>query len=48
MKVKLAYGHGHLEIELPDGQTTVIEPKHAAALSDERGAVRQALAGPLR
>ena len=43
MKVSLAYGQGHLPVELPDGRTTVIEPSHTPGLADERGAVLAAL-----
>lgn len=47
MKVKLAYGKGHLEVEFPDGRTTVIEPTHTSGLPDERGAVIAALEQPV-
>ncbi len=47
MKVSLAYGQGHLPVELPDGVTTVIEPSPAPGLADERGAVRAALEKPI-
>jgi nickel-dependent lactate racemase len=47
MKVKLAYGDGSLEIELPAGQTTVISPIEQRGLSDERGSFRAALDGPI-
>ncbi len=47
MNVKLAYGQGHVAVDLPDDQTTVIEPSHTPGLPDERSAVRQALAQPL-
>jgi lactate racemase len=47
MKIPLAYGRGHLEIEVPDGQTTIIEPSHQAGLADERGAVIAALENPV-
>jgi nickel-dependent lactate racemase len=47
MKVSLAYGQGHLPVELPDGLTTVIEPAHAPGLPDERGAVVAALEKPI-
>ncbi|MBM3837393.1 MAG: nickel-dependent lactate racemase [Verrucomicrobia bacterium] len=47
MKVKLAYGQGHLSVELPDRQTTVIEPSHTPGLSDEKAAVLQSLAYPI-
>jgi nickel-dependent lactate racemase len=46
MKAKLAYGQGHLTVDLPDGQTTVIEPTHVAGLADERAAVVAALEQP--
>jgi nickel-dependent lactate racemase len=45
--VNLAYGHGHLPIELPDDRTTVIEPSHRPGLPDERAAVLGALAMPI-
>ena len=47
MKVNLAYGQGHLPVDLPDGQTTVIQPSHTPGLADERGAVLAALAKPI-
>jgi len=47
MKVSLAYGQGHLPVELPDGLTTIIEPSHTPGLADERGAVLAALARPI-
>ncbi len=47
MKVDLAYGQGHLSVELPDRRTTVIEPTHAPGLADERGSVIAALERPL-
>jgi nickel-dependent lactate racemase len=46
MKVNLAYGQGHLAVELPDG-TTVIEPAHSPGLADEKGAVMAALREPI-
>jgi nickel-dependent lactate racemase len=53
MKVKLAYGDGYLEVDLPAAQTTVISPIEQAGLPDEAGSFRAALdlpigAGPLR
>jgi nickel-dependent lactate racemase len=53
MKVKLAYGDGYLDVELPAEQTTVISPIEQAGLADEEGSFREALeapigAGPLR
>ena len=47
MRVKLAYGQGHLTVDLPEGQTTVIEPAHNPGLPDEKTAVFAALASPL-
>lgn len=47
MKVQLAYGRGHLPIEVPDGRTVVIEPAHNPGLSDEKAAVLNALARPM-
>jgi nickel-dependent lactate racemase len=47
MKIDLAYGQGHLPIELPDDRTTVIQPAHRPGLADERAAVRAALDKPI-
>jgi len=47
MKVNLAYGRGHLPVELPDDRTTVIKPAHTPGLSDERHAVLSALERPI-
>lgn len=47
MRVNLAYGQGHLPVEMPDGLTTVIEPSHTPGLADERGVLRQALDKPI-
>ncbi len=47
MKVKLAYGAGHLAVELPDDRTTVIEPQPTLGLRDEQGAVLAALENPI-
>lgn len=47
MKIKLAYGRGHLSVELPDKRTTVIEPAHTPGLPDERAAVIAALEKPI-
>ena len=46
MKVQLAYGQGHLPVELPKDRTTVIAPAHTAGLQDERAAVIRALENP--
>lgn len=47
MHVKLAYGRGHLAVDLPDDATTVIEPAHNPGLPDEKGAVLRALQSPI-
>ena len=47
MNVNLAYGSGHLSIEVPDNRTTVIEPTHIDGLADEKMAVLDALQNPL-
>jgi nickel-dependent lactate racemase len=47
MKVKLAYGHGHLPVEVPRDRTTVIEPSHTPGLPDERVAVLDGLQHPI-
>jgi nickel-dependent lactate racemase len=47
MNVQLAYGHGHLSVEMPDRQTTVIEPSHTPGLADERAAIMAALERPI-
>ena len=48
MQVKLAYGQGHLPVELPDGRTTVIQPSHTAGLPHEKEALLAALARPIQ
>lgn len=54
MNVKLAYGKKGLDITLPEGlNVNVLRPKYVPGLSDQRGAVRDALrhpiaSGPLR
>ncbi len=47
MKIQLAYGHGHLPVELPGDRTTIIQPLHLPGLSDEKGAVLRALEHPI-
>jgi nickel-dependent lactate racemase len=48
MKVPLAYGRGHLEVELPDDRTTIIEPSPQPGLADERAALIAALDAPVK
>ncbi len=47
MNCKLAYGQGHLSVELPDKRTMVIEPSRTPGLADERAAVFAALEKPI-
>src|SRR6266704_2403346 len=47
MKVNLAYGEGHLSVELPADRTTIIEPSHVPGLADERGEILRALSNPI-
>lgn len=47
MKVKLPYGRGHLAVELPKRQTTLIEPAPTPGLPDERASVLDALENPI-
>ena len=48
MKIPLAYGRGHLDVEFPDDCTTIIEPSHQAGLVDERATMIAALDAPVR
>lgn len=47
MRVRLAYGHDGLEVELPGDRTTVIEPTFVPGLPDAEGAILTALRNPL-
>lgn len=47
MKINLAYGQGHLALDLPDDRTTVIAPAHNPGLADEKAAVLAALRQPM-
>jgi nickel-dependent lactate racemase len=47
MNVQLAYGSGHLPVDLPEDRTTIIEPSHTPGLADERGDVLRALDHPI-
>lgn len=46
MRVRLAYGREGLEIDLPDGNVTVVEPRHVPGVPDEAEAIRAALRSP--
>ena len=48
MKIPLAYGRGHIEVELPADRTTIIEPSPMAGLADERAALIAALEAPVQ
>ena len=48
MKIPLAYGRGHIEVELPDERTTIIEPSPQAGVPDERAALIAALEAPVQ
>ncbi len=47
MKVDLAYGQGHLQLDLPENRTTVIAPSHNPGLPDEKAAAMAALQNPI-
>lgn len=47
MKVTLAYGKTGLEVELPDHNVTVLEPRFVPGLPDEPAALRQGMRQPL-
>src|SRR5689334_14577166 len=47
MKVRLAYGAGGLEVELPGERTTVVEPAYHAGAADEAAVLRAALRAPV-
>jgi len=53
MQVKLAFGHDGLCVDLPDANTSVVQPTYVPGLPDECSALRKALrvpigGGPLR
>ena len=48
MKIPLAYGRGHLDVEFPDDCTTIIEPSPQNGLPDERAALIAALEAPVQ
>jgi nickel-dependent lactate racemase len=47
MKVRLAYGAGGLEVDLPEERTTVVEPAYHAGAEDEQAVLRRALQEPV-
>jgi nickel-dependent lactate racemase len=47
VKVRLAYGTHGLDVEFPDGRTSIIEPRYLPGLPDEEGALRTAIRNPV-
>jgi nickel-dependent lactate racemase len=47
VKVRLAYGSGGLDIDLPESRTTVVRPTDHPGAPDEQGALRAALRAPV-
>ncbi len=47
MRVRLAYGDDGIDVDFPDGLTTVVEPRYIPSLPDEEGALRTAIRNPL-
>ena len=47
MNVRLAYGSGGLDVELPDSCTTVVAPTHHPGAPDEVATLRSALRSPV-
>jgi nickel-dependent lactate racemase len=47
VRVHLQYGHEGLDVELPDRNTTVLEPRYVSGLADERAAFHVAIANPI-
>lgn len=47
MKVRLAYGRQGLDVDLPDHNVTVVEPRFVEGLADEAAAIRAALRAPI-
>lgn len=47
MKIKLAYGKTGLEIEVPEENTTIIEPVYVRGLEDERKSLIESLRNPV-
>jgi nickel-dependent lactate racemase len=47
MRVRLAYGEEGMDVDLPQGRTTVVAPVYADAADDQRGLLRDALRHPV-
>jgi nickel-dependent lactate racemase len=47
MRIELAYGETGLAVDLPDEQTTVIEPRYVPGAGDPAGVLRSALLEPV-
>ena len=48
MKTHLQFGTAGLDVELPDGRTTVLEPRFIPGLPDESGAFQAAVRNPIQ
>ncbi len=46
MRVQLDYGSDGLAVDLPEERTVIVAPRHAPALADQAGALREALRHP--
>ena len=47
LQVRLAYGEQGLDVDLPAGRTTVVEPTYVAGAEDQAGVLRAALRDPV-
>jgi nickel-dependent lactate racemase len=47
MRIKIAYGREGLDVDLPAGNVTVVEPSYTPGLPDEAEALREALRTPI-
>src|SRR6476659_4062204 len=47
LQVRLAYGEQGLDVDLPAGRTTVVEPTYVAGAEDQAGVLREALRHPV-
>lgn len=47
MRVDIAFGEGHLSVDVPESRTTIVRPSHLPAASDERAALVDALERPI-
>ncbi|MGI8869200.1 MAG: nickel-dependent lactate racemase [Mycobacteriales bacterium] len=47
MRIRLAYGENGLDVDLPDGRTTVVTPRHAQPAADPMAELQRALRAPV-